>query len=127
MVTSSTATRLTKALFPRRLATISDPMSGLFAFRKEAVALDRLDPLGFKVLLEILVRHPGARVAEVAYEMAPRHSGDSKASLREGLTFLRHLARVRRQRLVGELRPRPASARERGGPLARAAPFGTIS
>jgi putative flippase GtrA len=78
------------------------------------------------VLLEILVRHPGARVAEVAYEMAPRHAGDSKASIREGATFLRHLARVRRQRLVGQLRQRPASARERGGQLARAAAFGTI-
>src|SRR5256885_16599116 len=110
MVTSSTATRLTKALFPRRLATVSDPMSGLFVFRESAVALDRLDPLGFKVLLEILVRHPGARVAEVAYEMAPRHAGDPKASIREGATFLRHLARVPRHRPGGRLRQRPPPA-----------------
>ena len=48
------------------------------------VDLDRLNPVGFKVLLEILVRHPAARVAEVAYELAPRTAGDSKASLRAG-------------------------------------------
>jgi len=59
---SSYATRLVKDLFPRRLAMVSDPLSGLFAFRRASVNLDRLRPAGFKVLLEILVRNPGARV-----------------------------------------------------------------
>jgi glycosyltransferase involved in cell wall biosynthesis len=86
---------LAKAFFPRCLATVSDPTSGLFAFRKDAVDLDRLDPLGLKILLEILVRNPSARVAEVAYTFAPRAAGRSKASLREGITYLRHLARLR--------------------------------
>ena len=102
--TSSGATRLAKTLFPRRLATVSDPMSGLFAFRASAIDLDRLNPVGFKVLLEILVRHPGARVAEMTYAMAPRHAGRSNASLREGVRFLRHLVRLRRHRLAGQIR-----------------------
>ncbi|MGW2720755.1 glycosyltransferase [Streptomyces sp. NPDC001492] len=93
---SSGSALLAKVFFPRRLATVSDPMSGLFAFRKDAVGLDRLNPLGFKVLLEMLVRNPSARVAEVAYTFAPRAAGRSKASLREGLTYLRHLLRLRR-------------------------------
>ncbi|MGW8764139.1 glycosyltransferase [Streptomyces sp. NPDC055815] len=90
------STVLAKVVFPHRLAGVSDPMSGLFAFRTAAIDPDRLSPLGFKVLLELLVRHPGARVAEVAYQFAPRAAGTSKASLREGLRFLRHLARLRR-------------------------------
>ncbi|WP_369142695.1 glycosyltransferase [Streptomyces sp. R44] len=90
------STVLAKTVFPHRLAGVSDPMSGLFAFRTAAIDLDRLSPLGFKVLLELLVRHPGARVAEVSYRFAPRAAGTSKASLREGLRFLRHLARLRR-------------------------------
>ncbi|MEU0400123.1 glycosyltransferase family 2 protein [Streptomyces sp. NPDC006197] len=94
------STLLTKAVFPRRLAGVSDPMSGLFAFRTAAIDMDRLSPLGFKVLLELLVRHPGARVAEVSYRFAPRAAGTSKASLREGLRFLRHLARLRRPTLA---------------------------
>ncbi|MER5179140.1 glycosyltransferase [Streptomyces sp. NPDC002896] len=94
--TSSGATRLVKAAFPRRLATVSDPLSGLFAFRKDAIDPGRLNPVGFKILLEILVRHPAARVAEVAYSFAPREAGRSKASLREGLAFVRHLGRLRR-------------------------------
>jgi len=97
-VASSGSAVLAKAFFPRCLSTVTDPMSGLFAFRKDAVDLDRLNPLGFKVLLEILVHNPSARVAEVAYTFAPRAAGRSKASLREGLTYLRHLARLRRSR-----------------------------
>ncbi|MEN3308719.1 MAG: dolichol-phosphate mannosyltransferase [Micromonosporaceae bacterium] len=124
--TSSTATRLAKALFPRRLATVTDPMSGLFAFRAAAVDPGRLNPVGFKVLLEILVRHPSVRVAEMTYEMAPRHAGRSKASLREGLRYLRHLARLRRQRLVGQVRRRPATRGERVRQLVRMVLFGLV-
>ncbi|MEV0809079.1 glycosyltransferase [Micromonospora sp. NPDC050200] len=124
--TSSWATRLAKSLFPRRLTTVTDPMSGLFAFRRTAVDLARVNPIGFKVLLELLVRHPGARVAEVAYEMAPRHAGHSKASLREGVNFLRHLVRLRCQRLVGQMRDRPPAARDRMHELGRLIAFGLV-
>jgi dolichol-phosphate mannosyltransferase len=123
---SSSATRLAKSMFPRRLATVTDPMSGLFAFRVSAVDLDRLNPIGFKLLLELLVRHPSARVAEVAYDMAPRQVGTSKASLQEGLTFLRHVSRLRRGRLVGQLRERPTSLKERAQQLGRMFAFGFV-
>ncbi len=125
-VTSSWATRLAKSLFPRRLNTVTDPMSGLFAFRRAAVDLDHVNPIGFKVLLELLVRYPGARVAEVAYEMAPRQAGHSKASVREGLTFLRHLWRLRSQRLVGQMREGPAAARDRLSEFSRMIAFGLV-
>lgn len=126
-LTSSSATRFSKAVFPRRLATVSDPMSGMFAFRRSAVDVERLNPLGFKVLLEILVRHPAARVAEVSYEMAPRNAGDSKASLRQGVLFLRHMTRLRRQRLVGQLREqRPASKGDRLRQFGRMMAFGVV-
>jgi dolichol-phosphate mannosyltransferase len=110
---SAWSSRLAKSLFPRRLATVSDPMSGLFAFRRDSVSLDQLKPVGFKILLEILVRTPRARVAEVAYCFAPRYAGRSKASFRQGLIYLRHLARLRRARLVSQLRQRPPTRAER--------------
>jgi dolichol-phosphate mannosyltransferase len=127
VLTSSSATRFSKAVFPRRLSTVSDPMSGMFAFRRSAIDIKRLNPLGFKVLLEILVRHPAARVAEVSYEMAPRHAGSSKASFRQGVLFLRHMARLRRQRLVGQLREqRPVSRQERLRQFGRMVAFGLV-
>ena len=81
--------------FPRRLRGVSDPMSGFFLVRRSAVDPEALNPTGFKILLEILVRTPRLRRAEVGYEFAARHAGDSKASLRQGVTYLRHLARLR--------------------------------
>jgi dolichol-phosphate mannosyltransferase len=117
------AVRAAKVLFPRRLATVSDPMSGLFAFRAGAVDLDRLDPVGGKVLMELLVRNPGARVAEVAYEAAPQETRPARASVRAGATFLRHLARLRLHRFVGQLRQAPRDRRRQFGRLVA---FGTV-
>jgi dolichol-phosphate mannosyltransferase len=117
------AVHAAKVLFPRRLATVSDPMSGLFAFRAGAVDLDRLDPVGGKVLMELLVRNPGARVAEVAYEAAPQQTRPARASMRAGVTFLRHLARLRLHRFVGQIRQAP---RDRGRQFGRLIAFGAV-
>jgi dolichol-phosphate mannosyltransferase len=84
-----------RRVFPRRLRGVSDPMSGFFLVRKAAIDPEVLRPTGFKILLEILVRTPGLRRAEVGYEFAARFAGDSKASLKEGMAYLRHLARLR--------------------------------
>jgi dolichol-phosphate mannosyltransferase len=105
---------------------VSDPLSGLFAFRRASVDLDRLRPAGFKVLLEILVRNPVARVAEVTYRFEPRAAGDSKASPREGAAFLRHVARLRAARLAKQLRERPATKRERISQAVRFVTFGLV-
>jgi dolichol-phosphate mannosyltransferase len=92
---SRSFTAFARRAFPRRLRGVSDPMSGFFLVRRSAIDPGGLRPTGFKILLEILVRTPGLHRAEVAYEFAPRHAGDSKASLREGVIYLRHLARLR--------------------------------
>lgn len=101
---SRAATRLSRALFPNRLGMVSDPLSGFFAVRRDALDPDRLNPTGFKVLLEILVRHPHLRVAEVSYRFEPRAGGKSKADLGTVVDYLRHLARLRSSRLGGQLR-----------------------
>jgi dolichol-phosphate mannosyltransferase len=123
---SSWGTWLVKTLFPRRLAMMTDPLSGLFAFRRAAVNLDVLKPAGFKILLEILVRNPRTSVAEVAYRFAARHAGRSKASLQQGLTFLGHLARLRGARLAGQLREGPRTRDGRINEAARFVGFGLV-
>jgi glycosyltransferase involved in cell wall biosynthesis len=84
-----------RLLFPLRLRNVTDPMSGFFLVRREALALDALKPRGFKILLEILIRSPRLRVGEVAYSFGTRAAGESKAGLREGLLFLAALVRLR--------------------------------
>ncbi len=88
-------TTAAKALFHRPLATVTDPMSGFFIVRRDALDIDGLHPRGFKILLEILVRHPSLSRAEVAYRFAERTAEESKASLREGFRYLSHLLELR--------------------------------
>ncbi|MEU2063081.1 polyprenol monophosphomannose synthase [Streptomyces sp. NPDC013455] len=89
------ATWLTKALFPRRLRGVSDPMSGFFAIRRSTVTPDVLKPLGYKILLELAVRSRPRRVAEVPFVFQDRYAGESKSTAKEGFRFLRHLAGLR--------------------------------
>ncbi|MET7761621.1 glycosyltransferase family 2 protein [Streptomyces sp. NPDC005336] len=97
---SRTSTTVAKALFPRALRGISDPMSGFFAIRREAVARTAAQgagprPLGYKILLELAVRCRPRGVSEVPFDFGERYAGESKSTLREGLRFLRHLAYLR--------------------------------
>jgi dolichol-phosphate mannosyltransferase len=91
---STGSTRLAALLFPLRLRRCTDSMTGFFAVRRDAIDLSSLRPRGFKILLEILVRHR-VRVMEVPFVFAERRSGDSKASVREGLRFVLQLAELR--------------------------------
>ncbi|OKK06193.1 dolichol-phosphate mannosyltransferase [Streptomyces sp. CB03234] len=94
------ATWLAKALFPRALGGISDPMSGFFAIRRatlttDTLTTDTLKPLGYKILMELAVRCRPARVAEVPFVFEERFAGESKSTAREGVRFLRHLVELR--------------------------------
>jgi dolichol-phosphate mannosyltransferase len=86
--------RAAKALFPRRLAGCSDPTTGFFLVRRDALRLDSITQCGMHVLLPLLL-HRKLAVTEVPFCFAERHAGESKASLKEGLRFLKVLAVLR--------------------------------
>jgi dolichol-phosphate mannosyltransferase len=72
-------------------ATLSDPMSGFFALRREVV--DRiareLSPRGFKILLDILASSPNPlRVQEIPFSFGPRLHGESKLDSAVVLEYL---------------------------------------
>lgn len=95
---------------------LQDPLSGLFALRRSLLDGVELRPAGYKILLEVSVRARPAAVRNVGFNFGPRHAGRSKASLREGLVFLRHLARlVRTSRSRPDVRPGGPVAIEIGG------------
>ena len=77
-----------------RLRQVTDPLAGFFAFRREVLSGVVLRPTGYKILLEVLSRGRWASVVEVPYSFAPRTAGTSKAELRQGAIFLRHVARL---------------------------------
>lgn len=92
---SQGSTLLVKGAFPRRLEKVSDPMSGLFAVRLGALDLTSLRPHGYKIMLEIIARSTIRRTEGIPYHFQPRHAGDSKASLGEGMRFLAHVLALR--------------------------------
>jgi dolichol-phosphate mannosyltransferase len=100
LLASSAAKMLTLAMFPFRLRHCSDPMTGFFALRRDAVDVNALRPQGFKILLEILARTP-LKVVEEPFVFAERRAGVSKATLGQGLKFLSQLAALRFGRLSG--------------------------
>jgi dolichol-phosphate mannosyltransferase len=91
---SRSTTAAARLLFPL-VRRFSDPMSGFFLVRRDALDLDSLRPRGFKVLLEILIKNPGLQASEVAFRFDRRRAGRSKASLQEGGRYLAQLLRLR--------------------------------
>ena len=75
---------------------VSDPLSGFFMLRRSCITGVRLQPEGFKLLLEILMRGNILSVSEIPYHFGLRHAGKSKANLRVGLDYLQLLGRLSR-------------------------------
>jgi len=87
-------------LLARPLTRARDPMAGFFALRRETYAQAApLDPVGYKIGLELLVKCRCRRVLEIPIHFALRRVGESKLNLREQLRYLRHLARLMRFKL----------------------------
>jgi dolichol-phosphate mannosyltransferase len=104
---SSVFGSLAGVLFGPDLHGVSDPLSGFFLVRTDALDLDRLHATGFKILLEILVTHPDLRRDEVGFAFQRRGSGASNGSVTEAARYLRHVVDLRR-RSAGGRTVRPA-------------------
>jgi dolichol-phosphate mannosyltransferase len=79
------------------LTSCSDPMSGFFCVRRDAYAravTAGLNPMGYKILLELLVRSRCSRVTEVPIIFRDREAGESKLSAKQQVLYLRHLGHL---------------------------------
>lgn len=85
---------LSTLVFPKRLRQVTDPLSGFFLMRRDAVNTEQLQPEGFKILLEILVRSPQLRVSEVPFDFGKRHAGEGKANSYEVFLLFRQMLRL---------------------------------
>ncbi len=94
-IVSRSSTALAKGFFPKRLRGVTDPMTGFFLVNRQAIDLSKLQPKGFKILLEILARHADLRVTEIPFEFAEREAGESKGTMKQGVQFLGQLATLR--------------------------------
>jgi dolichol-phosphate mannosyltransferase len=75
---------------------VKDPVSGFFAFRRDIINDIKFDAIGYKMLLEILVKTKGARVKEIPYTFTNRTIGTSKLDAGVMLDYLRAVLRLYR-------------------------------
>ena len=92
-------------LLARPLTSVRDMMAGFFAVRRAEVDVDRLNPVGYKILLELIVKHGWKNVVEVPIRFADRQAGVTKLTAGEQLRYLKHLARLYAWVIAGR-RPR---------------------
>ncbi|MBT9312680.1 glycosyltransferase [Leptothoe kymatousa] len=82
-------------ILPGVVGRVTDPMSGYFMVRRQAIAGPILNPLGYKILLEVLGRGRVKTIAEVGYVFQEREVGESKVTWRQYVEYLGHLVRLR--------------------------------
>ncbi|WP_414618775.1 glycosyltransferase [Calothrix sp. CCY 0018] len=82
-------------ILPRVTGRVSDPMSGYFMVRRSCIEDIAFNPIGYKILLEVLGRGKVDEIAEVGYVFCERQDGESKVSWKHYLDYIRHLLRLR--------------------------------
>ncbi len=82
-------------ILPRVTGRVSDPMSGYFMVRRSCVEDITFNPIGYKILLEVLGRGRINQIAEVGYVFCERQDGESKVSWKHYVDYIRHLLRLR--------------------------------
>jgi len=77
------------------LTRLKDPMSGFFALRRSTFVGGRdLNPIGYKIGLELVIKCGCTRVVEIPIHFSDRRFGQSKLSLKEQLKYLQHIRRL---------------------------------
>jgi len=94
-VTSWGAAVIGCVLLPEVFDRISDPLSGCYFVRREAIQGIELKPLGYKSLMEVVVRGNVREIRECGYEMRKRQRGKSKVHALHPVKYIRHVFRLR--------------------------------
>lgn len=75
------------------VTSLSDPTSGFMAVKKDKLEDVELDPLGWKIVLEVVVK-ADVRVREIPIVFRDRTRGQSKFGVRAQVDYLRQLGRL---------------------------------
>lgn len=76
--------------------SVKDPMSGFFAFKKPVIQGLSFDAIGYKMLLEILVKAKNAHVTEIPYTFTNREFGKSKLDAKTIFDYVKAVWRLYR-------------------------------
>ena len=73
-----------------------DPMSGFFAFKRNILKGLNIDAIGYKILLEILVKTKDVTIKEIPYTFQDREFGSSKLSIKTIFDYYRSVWKLYR-------------------------------
>ncbi|MBE9236031.1 glycosyltransferase [Anabaena aphanizomenioides LEGE 00250] len=82
-------------ILPGVLGRVTDPMSGYFMVRRSAIAGATMNPVGYKILLEVIGRGNVREIAEAGYIFRERTEGKSKVTWKQYVEYIQHLIRLR--------------------------------
>jgi dolichol-phosphate mannosyltransferase len=82
-------------ILPGVLGRVTDPMSGYFMVRRSAIAGATMNPVGYKILLEVIGRGQVGEIAEAGYVFRERREGESKVTWKQYVEYIQHLIRLR--------------------------------
>ena len=88
-------------LLAQPLTAVKDITSGFFLVRRTAIEGVELDPIGFKIGLEVIAKARYKRFVEIPYVFTDRVAGESKLNGGEIANYLRQLGRIYRRRFFG--------------------------
>ncbi len=83
----------------RPLTNVKDITSGYFLVKREALDGVHLDPIGFKIGLEVVAKAHYGRALEVPYVFTDRIVGESKLNQKEIFNYLKQLRKLYTARL----------------------------
>lgn len=86
--------RILARTFLARVRPINDCTGGYFAFHSEVIDNIELKPIGWKILIEILVKGHYTRVLEIPYRFQARKANISKMNFHEQFNYLKHLIKL---------------------------------
>jgi dolichol-phosphate mannosyltransferase len=84
----------------RPLTGVKDVTSGYFLVRRDALEGVTLDPIGFKIGLEVIVKGKYGKAVEVPYTFTDRIVGESKLNQSEIFNYLKQLRKLYLGRLT---------------------------
>jgi dolichol-phosphate mannosyltransferase len=88
-------------MLARPLTSVKDVTSGYFLVRREALDGVQLDPIGFKIGLEVIAKGHYGRAVEIPYVFKDRVVGESKLNQKEIFNYLKQLRKLYAARLFG--------------------------
>jgi len=81
----------TATLLARVYTKVKDPMTGFFMIKKNCIKNKKINPKGFKILLELIIKADYQKIKEIPITFVNRVEGKSKAGTKEILSYLQNL------------------------------------